>query len=59
MKIKVCSIHASRNVKVFISFNNTSIASCFGFVLFFFILFRTLLLAALGFSYFSIGCLCR
>lgn len=34
--MKVYSIHASRNVKVFISFNNTSIASCFGFVLFFF-----------------------
>jgi len=28
------SIHASRNVKVFISFSNTIIASCFGFVLF-------------------------
>lgn len=55
MKIKVYSIHASRNVKVFISFSNTSIASCFGLVLFFFILFRTLLLAALGFPTFLLG----
>ena len=51
MKIRVYSIHASRNVKVFISFSNTIKA----FWCLFFILFRTLLLAGLVSPTFPLG----